>query len=213
MEIILASASPRRRELLTQIGLEFRICVSDAEETVTKKEPADIVMELSEKKAAGVAAQILSGKATDSRGLEILPGELLILGADTLVFLDGEQMGKPSDASDAFSMLSRLQGRVHQVYTGVTFLVLKDGKIVSKKSFYEKTQVEFYPMSKDEIQGYIETKEPVGKAGSYAIQGFGSRYVKRIEGDYNNVVGLPVARVYRELKNIENHRIHLEEDL
>lgn len=202
MEIILASASPRRRELLTQIGLEFRICVSDAEETVTKKEPADIVVELSEKKASGVAAQILSGKATDSRGMEISPGELLILGADTLVFLDGKQMGKPSDASDAFSMLSRLQGKVHQVYTGVTIVVLKDGKIIKQKSFYEKTQVEFYPMTRDEIQEYIHSNEPLGKAGAYAIQGIGSKYVKRIEGDYNNVVGLPVARLYRELKTI-----------
>lgn len=202
MEIILASASPRRRELLAQIGFQFRICVSDAEEIITEKEPGAIVMELSKKKAEDVAKKILSGEAADSTGAEISLGELLIIGADTLVFLDGEQMGKPSDASDAFSMLSRLQGGCHQVCTGVTLLVLKEGKEAKRKTFYEKTQVEFYPMSQEEIQEYTETGEPMGKAGAYAIQGIGSRYVKRIEGDYSNVVGLPVARLYQELKTI-----------
>ena len=202
MEIILASASPRRRELLAQIGLKFRICVSDAEEIVTKNEPEDIVKELSERKAEAVAAQILSGKAADSAGAEIPLGDLLVIGADTLVFLDREQMGKPLDASDAFSMLFRLQGCCHQVYTGVTLIAVKDGEERKRKSFYERTQVEFYPMSREEIEEYIATGEPFGKAGSYGIQGIGSKYVKRIEGDYNNVVGLPVARLYQELKNI-----------
>ena len=135
MEIILASASPRRRELLTQIGLTFRICVSDAEENVTKTEPEEIVMELSERKAEAVSGQILSGKAVDSAGAEIPLGDLLVIGADTLVFLDGEQLGKPSDASDAFSMLSRLQGRSHQVYTGVTLIHIRDGAERGRRSF------------------------------------------------------------------------------
>lgn len=202
MEIILASASPRRRELLAQIGLKFRICTSDAEEIVTKKEPEEIVMELSERKAEAVSGQILSGEAVDSAGAEISLGDLLVIGADTLVFSDGEQLGKPLNASDAFSMLFRLQGRCHQVYTGVTLLAVKDGEERKRKSFYGRTLVEFYPMSREEIEEYIGTGEPFGKAGSYGIQGIGSKYVKRIEGDYNNVVGLPVARLYQELKNI-----------
>ena len=202
MEIILASASPRRRELLAQIGLKFRICASDAEEIVTKKEPVEIVMELSERKAEAVACQILSEKAADSAGAEIPLGDLLVIGADTLVFLNGEQLGKPSNESDAFSMLSRLQGRSHQVYTGVTLIVIQDGEERKQKSFYERTLVEFYPMSREEIEEYIGTGEPFGKAGSYGIQGIGCKYVKQIEGDYNNVVGLPVARLYQELKKI-----------
>ena len=202
MEIILASASPRRRELLAQIGLDFRICVSDAEEIVTKNEPEDIVMELSERKAEAVSGQIVSRGAVDSAGAEIPLGDLLIIGADTLVFLDGEQLGKPHDASDASDMLSRLQGRCHQVYTGVTMIHIRDREEGKRKSFYERTLVEFYPMSQGEIEEYIGTGEPFGKAGSYGIQGIGSKYVKRIEGDYNNVVGLPVARLYQELKGI-----------
>ncbi len=204
MEIILASASPRRRELLAQIGLAFRICVSDAEEIITKEKPEEIVMELSEKKADAVARRILAGEASDSAGAEISFEDLLVIGADTLVFSDGEQMGKPSDASGAFSMLSRLQGRSHQVYTGVTLIRLGSGKECRRKSFYEKTQVEFYPMQEEEIRGYIATNEPMGKAGAYGIQGIGGRFVKRIEGDYNNVVGLPVARLYQELRKINN---------
>lgn len=203
MEIILASASPRRRELLTQIGVTFRICVSDAEETITKSKPGEIVMELSEKKAEAVAERILLKEATDLAGAEIFAGDLLVIGADTLVFLDGEQMGKPSDASGAFSMLSRLQGRSHQVCTGVTLFALRDGKEYARKSFYEETQVEFYPVSEEELWEYIETKEPMGKAGAYAIQGIGGKFVKRIEGDYNNVVGLPVAKLYQELKRMK----------
>ena len=202
MEMILASASPRRRELLAQIGLDFRICVSDVEEIVTKNVPEDIVMELSERKAEAVSGQIISGTAVDSAGAEIPLGDLLVIGADTLVFLDGEQLGKPFDASDAFSILSRLQGRCHQVYTGVTLIVIQEGKERKRKSFYERTLVEFYPMSREEIEEYIGTGEPFGKAGSYGIQGIGSKYVKRIEGDYNNVVGLPAARLYQELKEI-----------
>lgn len=203
MEMILASASPRRRELLAQIGFKFRICVSDAEEVITRCEPGEIVMELSEKKAEAVAGRILAGEAADSAGAEISAEDLLVIGADTLVFLEGEQMGKPSDASGAFSMLSRLQGRSHQVYTGVTLLMIKNGKEWSRKRFYEETQVEFYPVSEEEIREYIETGEPMGKAGAYGIQGIGGKFVKRIEGDYNNVVGLPAARLYQEIKGMK----------
>lgn len=195
MEIILASASPRRKELLSQIGMDFRVLVSDVEEVVTKEKPEEIVMELSSLKANAVSENLLEEA-------DISPKDQLVIGADTLVFLDEKQMGKPSDSSDAFSMLSSLQGKWHQVYTGVTCIRMKDGKEILRKSFYEETQVHFYPMTEKEIEEYVSSGEPMGKAGAYAIQGIGSKFVKEIKGDYNNVVGLPVARLYQEIKSI-----------
>ncbi len=216
MSLILASASPRRRDLLTQMGFSFQVCPSDMEETVTETEPEKIVMELSRGKAGEVAERKkqeigIKPETDNNRRMETNLSEgdvsehdlsnIVILGADTLVFLEGEQMGKPKDEKEAFSMLSRLQGRVHQVYTGVTLIGLKGGRELARTSFYEETQVEFVPMTEKEIEEYVKTGEPMGKAGAYAIQGIGSRYIKRIEGDYTNVVGLPVARLYQEWKN------------
>lgn len=200
MEVILASASPRRKELLEQIGIPFRICVSDAEEISAKSQPEQIVMELSKKKADASVDRILAEASVWKPSCE---EGFLVIGADTLVFSGKEQMGKPSDEAEAFAMLARLQGKVHQVYTGVTLLPLRNGKKEKAASFYEKTQVEFYPMEDSEIQSYIRSGEPFGKAGAYAIQGIGSKYIKRIEGDYNTVVGLPVARLYREMKKYQ----------
>ncbi len=213
MNLILASASPRRRDLLTQMGFSFQVCPSDMEEVVTETEPEKIVMELSCGKAEEVAERKKReiGIKPETDNNRVIKDDLswddvsetVILGADTLVFLEGEQMGKPKDEKEAFSMLSRLQGRVHQVYTGVTLIGLKGGQERARTSFYEETQVEFASMSEKEIEEYVKTGEPMGKAGAYAIQGIGSRYIKRIEGDYTNVVGLPVARLYREWKKLE----------
>lgn len=186
MKIILASASPRRKELLGQLGLEFEICVSDVEEVVTQNIPAKIVEELSAMKAEAVFKQ------TD--------GDVLVIGADTVVALGDQILGKPVDENDAVHMLQNLQAREHEVYTGVT-LFLRKGGLETKKSFSECTQVKFYPMTEEEIRRYVDTKEPMDKAGAYGIQGIGGRFVERINGDYNNVVGLPIARLYRELKN------------
>ncbi len=191
MKIILASASPRRKELLAQIGLEFQIVVSDVEEIITKTVPAEIVEELSYQKAEAV----LRSLPADS--------EVLVIGADTIVAYGQQILGKPDSTEQAVEMLTALQGNAHQVYTGVTLLYRKttdEGASLEQKTFHESTTVHFYPMTKEEIQGYVSTKDPMDKAGAYGIQGFCARYISGIEGDYNNVVGLPVGRLYQEAK-------------
>lgn len=187
--IILASASPRRRELLSQIGIAYEVVPSKKEEVITEKEPRMIVMELAKQKAEDIVEK------------KRIPGKI-VLGADTVVVNKGRIMGKPLNEKDAFSMLSELQNASHQVYTGVCISYEKeDGELVSH-TFYEETEVFVYPMSEQEIWDYIQTKEPMDKAGSYGIQGCFAAYIEKIKGDYNNVVGLPIGRVYQELKNI-----------
>ena len=187
-EIILASASPRRKELLAQIGLPFTVRVSGVEEVITKTAPEEIVMELSAQKAADVKAN--AGK------------DSVVIGADTIVAYSDENgtriLGKPKNEEDAFSMLQLLQGKAHQVYTGVTICAGEE-----TKTFYEKTQVHVFSMTEEEIWAYIRNGEPMDKAGAYGIQGRFAAFVKGIEGDYNNVVGLPVGRVYQELKKLK----------
>ena len=187
--IILASASPRRKELLSQIGIEYEVIPSNTEEIITSTVPAEIVMELAKQKAEDVVRKVnQTGK--------------VVLGADTIVAFDNKVMGKPVNEEDAFSMISLLENATHQVYTGVSLSYLKqDGEICSHV-FYEKTDVVVYPMTKEEILSYIETKDCMDKAGSYGIQGAFAAFIKGIDGDYNNVVGLPIGRVYQELKNI-----------
>ena len=188
-KIILASGSPRRRELLAQIGIDFEVITSNAKEIITKSTPEEIVCELSHLKAKAVYDMLKSkGRIFDR----------IVIGADTIVYCDDEVLGKPADEKDAYRVIKKLAGGVHQVYTGVTF-IHNDGYI----SFSEKTDVSVYDMSDEEIYKYIETKEPMDKAGAYGIQGAFAAYVKKINGDYNNVVGLPVARLYHELNNIK----------
>lgn len=187
----MASASPRRKELLAQIGLDFQIVVSDVEEIITRTAPAEIVEELSCQKAEAVLRSLPTDK------------EVLVIGADTIVAYGQEILGKPGSEEQAVEMLSMLQGNTHEVYTGVTLLHRKsgmDGATLKQKTFHEATKVHFYPMTEAEIQGYVDTKDPMDKAGSYGIQGFCARYISGIEGDYNNVVGLPVGRLYQEAK-------------
>lgn len=183
MGIILASASPRRRELLEQIGIDFTVQVSEADETV---EPGT---------GAARTVEILSARKAEAVR-KLAGAEDLIIGADTVVACDGEILGKPSGEEEAREMLLRLQGRSHEVYTGVT-LLYGDGR---RNTFHEMTQVRFAPMSREEIYEYVATGDPMDKAGSYGIQGFCARYICDIRGDYNNVVGLPVGRLYRELE-------------
>lgn len=184
-KIILASASPRRRELLKQAGFSFEVMVSQADETITEKTPEAMVKELSGRKARAVAQALAKGN--------------LVIGADTLVVMDGRILGKPTDEIDAFRMLKELSGHTHQVYTGVTLLGETDeGRV--EKVFVEKTDVTMYPMTDEEIQAYIGTGEPMDKAGAYGIQGRAAVFVKEIKGDYNNVVGLPIARLYQEIR-------------
>ena len=187
MRIILASASPRRRELLNQLGLEFEVIVSDVEEVITKTLPAEVVEELSYIKAKDV--------------FDKTQGDVLVIGSDTVVAYENRILGKPRDMEDAKETLSLLSGNSHFVYTGVTLFKRECGE-VTHKTFHEATRVEFYPMSREEIEWYVASGECSDKAGSYAIQGLGGRFVKSIEGDYNNVVGLPVSAIYAELKKL-----------
>lgn len=186
-KIILASASPRRRELLEQGGIPFTVIPSQAEEKITTEQPGKAVEELSYLKCSDI--------------YEKSSGDVIVIGADTVVASEGKILGKPSSPKEAVKMLQSLQGREHEVYTGVTIMA-REGKENKQKTFHEKTKVVFYPMSDEEIRSYVNTGEPMDKAGAYGIQGKSAVFIKAISGDYNNVVGLPLARLYQEFKNM-----------
>lgn len=192
--IVLASASPRRRELLSQIGVEFEVKPADGEERIISTEPSKVVEELSGQKA------MFTAKALEKENGHV-PEGCIVLGADTIVSYEGRILGKPSYKEDAIQMLSMLQGNTHQVYTGVTVLKEKQGSW-KFHTFFECTDVIFYPVTREEIVEYVNSGDPMDKAGSYGIQGAWGAYVKGIRGDYNNVVGLPVARLIYETKKI-----------
>ena len=199
-KIILASASPRRRELLAQIGMDFEVRASYAEEKTEAKDSEELVKELSALKALDIWEKLSEEEKKTG----------LVIGADTVVSICGAVMGKPKDREDAAGMLSLLQGRTHQVYTGVTFIYLDEkgdrdtGRKTERRvnSFFEKTDVLVFPMSEEEIARYVDTGDPMDKAGAYGIQGIFAADIKGLAGDYNNVVGLPVGRLYQELKKI-----------
>lgn len=190
IKIILASASPRRRELVKMLNCDYLCMTADTDETIDTDNPALAVEILSERKASAVRNALPD--------FENLDGKNVIIGADTVVVCDGEIMGKPRDKDDAFRMLKKLSGKAHSVYTGIT-LISNNG---TKKIFAEETKVVVSILSDEEIRNYIKTKECYDKAGSYAIQGLFSIHIEKIDGDYNNVVGFPVSRIYKELKNI-----------
>ncbi len=183
MNIILASASPRRKEILQRMGIEdFEVIVSDADETTEDGlNPAEMVEQLSLLKAKAVAAQVSN--------------DAIIIAADTVVALDGTILGKPIDKGDAFRMLSALSGVSHHVYTGVT--VMQSDRILTR---HETTPVQFRNLESTEIEHYIATGECMDKAGAYGIQGYGCLLVEGIHGDYYNVMGLPVPCLARMLK-------------
>jgi len=188
---ILASASPRRTELLKQAGIEHIVIPSECEEHTDQTAPGDIVEDLSRQKAEDVFA-----KYSKTHPCE----HFIILGSDTVVSCNGRILGKPKDKDEAGKMLSQLQNNTHQVYTGATLIQYLNGykKVVI---FHECSEVSVYPMTMAEIADYIRTGEPPDKAGGYGIQGTFARYIRRIEGDYNNIVGLPIGRLYQELKH------------
>ena len=196
-KIILASASPRRKEILEKQGIIFEVKAGIKDEITAAESPEEIVMDLSYGKASEVYE--------NEDGLE----DILIIGADTIVVCQREIMGKPVDDEDAFRMLFQLQGKTHQVYTGVT-LILRQDETETIYRLYEVTDVTMHPMNSKQIWDYIRTKEPEDKAGAYAIQGKCGIYIKGISGDYNNVVGLPIARIYQELikMNIDITRVN-----
>ena len=215
-KVILASGSPRRKELLEQVGVEFEQRVSGKEERYTATEPKEIVKELALMKAENVASDIEAEK-----GLLI---DTVVIGADTIVVLDGQILGKPRNEEHAFEMLQNLQGRSHEVYTGVAIIdfilncdnidklievldkvyIKTDNKEGKKEviSHAVETKVHVHEMSEKEIREYVATKDPMDKAGGYGIQGVFAAYIDGIEGDYYNVVGLPVSYVYQQLKEI-----------
>ena len=186
--VILASNSPRRKELLTQMGVSFLVRPATGEEVITSTNPEAVVKELSEQKAAEVAEGVEDG---------------IIIGADTVVAYQDEIMGKPKDKEDALRMLKTLQGNTHQVYTGVTIIQKKAGNESKRMVFAEKTEVVFFETADDDLKRYIETGDCMDKAGSYGIQTAGGFLVKEIHGDYNNVVGLPAAKVKRMLDSLQ----------
>ncbi len=192
VRFVLGSGSPRRKELLEQLGLEFELSPAHGEEIITKTLPADIVEELSRQKADEVADRYASAYKNDT---------CVIIGADTIVAFGTEIMGKPRDEEDAVRMLTQLAGNTHQVYTGVTLVTIKDGER-SVRTFHEKTDVQMYPMTGTQVRAYVATGEPMDKAGAYAIQGKCAAYIRGINGEYNNVVGLPVARLMQELLSL-----------
>ena len=180
-KIILASGSPRRKELLTQIGVRFEVQKAEGEEIITSSVPTEVVKELSLQKAQEVAAKY--------------DGDIVI-GADTVVAAEGQILGKPRDKEDAMRMLRILQGKEHEVITGVAVLLKEQQKVIN---FAEVTKVHVFPMTEAQMEAYVESGEPMDKAGSYGIQGKFAAYVSGIEGDYNNVVGLPIGRLYQEV--------------
>ncbi len=196
----MASASPRRRELLEQVGILFEVCPAKGEEIIRGTLPEEIVSELSAQKA-GEVASMLRQYGKDHEEL-MTPQDMMVIGADTVVAIDGQILGKPKDEADAERMLSLLSGRTHEVYTGVTILLMSRSGKAGGHTFCEKTSVTMSELSGEEIRRYIATGEPMDKAGAYGIQGKCAVYIDKIEGDYNNVVGLPVAAIYRELKKL-----------
>ncbi len=199
-QMILASASPRRKELLEQIGAEFVICPAKGEEVITETDPSAVVMELSQQKAEEVAYGVLI--YNEQHADLATPQDILVIGADTVVAYENQILGKPKDEEDARRMLTMLSGKTHSVYTGVTFVFIdKEGR-TGEHCFFEKTDVCMYPLKEEEIDRYIQSGDPMDKAGSYGIQGRFAIHIKEIRGDYNNVVGLPVARLYQELQKL-----------
>lgn len=182
MKLVLASKSPRRSEILKNAGFDFIIRTADADETIAEgTNPEDAVVMLAARKAMAVERN----------------EEEIVLGADTIVVLDDKILGKPKDREDAFNMLRSLSGRVHSVFTGVCAISDK-----GSMTFAEETKVEFYPLTDEEINVYIDSNDCYDKAGSYGIQGLASKFIRGINGDYFNVVGLPISAVYKKiLKN------------
>lgn len=183
-KIVLASASPRRSELLSQVGIEFEIIPSNIpEEPLDGETPAEHVMRLASQKASEVAGRVGTGK--------------WVIGSDTVVIIDGEILEKPDDHMDAIAMLKKLSGREHKVITGYSIINSSSGEEVKRAV---ETAVKFKKLTDNEIEGYVHSGEPMDKAGAYAIQGLGSFMVEGIVGSYSNVVGLPVCQIVNDLE-------------
>ena len=190
MRVILASASPRRKELMNLIYPDYEVIVSDADEHTGDLGPAETVALLSERKARAVLDSL--GECDDT---------VCVIGSDTVVSIGGRILGKPQSPEEAVAMLCELSGSVHEVFTGVTILVSALSSPV-KKSFVSRAEVHFDEMSPEEIGSYVASGEPMDKAGAYGIQGLGAKYIKGINGDFFTVMGLPVCELYHELRKL-----------
>ena len=193
--MILASQSPRRRELLSEAGFELEILPADIDETRRDGEsPVELVERLASEKAEAART-----------ALDHAPADGLLVAADTIVWMGSEALGKPADKTDAARMLRELSGRTHHVSTGVCAMRLSgDASALATATFVETTDVTFWDLTEAEILAYVATGEPMDKAGAYGIQGAGRVLVRGISGDYANVVGLPVSRLLRELDSLSN---------
>ena len=189
-QVILASNSPRRKEILTQVGIDFTVLPSSVEEVITKTIPEEVVQELSLQKAQDVATHFVTQQRDDTA---------IIIGADTVVAINDSILGKPKDDQDASNMIKQLQGNEHSVFTGVSIVICK-GEEQNILQFYEETKVEVNPMTEEEIMSYLSMGDHKDKAGAYGIQGSFGAYIKGIQGDYYNVVGFPIARFVQVLK-------------
>lgn len=215
---VLASKSPRRKELMEKLGVSFEIQPSVGEETIVDTDPEKVVVSLAEQKAQEVALlymNIMDAQMSStvqwmmeernqeySKEMNQKVEGYMIVGADTIVAHEGAILGKPKDRDEAIAMLEKLSGKTHQVYTGVSLILISE-KGMDTHSFYEKTDVTFYPLRYSEILDYEKTKSCYDKAGGYGIQDDKfSLYVKKIDGDYNNVVGLPIAKLYQETRRM-----------
>lgn len=191
--IILASESPRRKEILEQMGIAYTIMPANICEEVLDEKPSAMVKALASLKARDVADKMVDNQR-----------DLIIIGADTLVFHRGRVLGKPKNREDAIAMLEELSDDIHEVYTGVCIIIRRSKQTDSREkrqevTFCVSTDVLVNPLTKEEIWEYVDTKEPYDKAGAYAIQGKFGIHIKEIHGDYYNIVGFPIARIYKEL--------------
>lgn len=194
-KVILASRSPRRKEILERMGITFKSMVADVNEKVSKKEPGPMVEDLARQKVERIA-EIIKGDDGD------IDNKIIIIGADTMVFHKGNPLGKPIDEEDAIRMLKEISDDVHEVYTGVYIIIIESGNIVNRISFANQTRVWVNKLSKKQIIDYIASGEAMDKAGAYGIQGRFGIFIKKIEGDYYNVVGLPIAEIYEKLLEV-----------
>lgn len=185
--IILASASSRRKQLLEQVGVTCEVIPSQIEEEAQADDPGEYVEMLSSAKAEDIAGQ--------------MEGDFVIIGADTVVVKDGSVFGKPSSEEEACQMLGELQGNRHEVYTGVTLISVANGEGLID-TFHVRTIVDMMPMTAEQISAYVQSGEPMDKAGGYGIQGKGAAYIRDVAGDFFNVVGLPISTVLSRLENM-----------
>lgn len=200
VKVILASGSPRRKEMFERAGISFSVLKSDAKEVMTKTAPGEGVLELAKQKAEAVKEQLSKRDFLWNLEEDKNKEGILIVGADTIVVSEGTILGKPEDEKDALRILMSLSGKTHSVFTGVCGIFLnREGNVVPERgvSFAEETFVTMYPFMEEEARAYIRTGEPMDKAGAYGIQGLGGLLVKEIRGDYQNVVGFPLAAFFR----------------